>query len=86
MKDQIVNIYGKNWLVKEAVSLEAALDEIAMAECTGSVGSSTEMKNGNVAYVMADVCRLDKNGCECLAYGEVGEDHSSKLENVIYPD
>ena len=85
MKEQVIKIYGANWLVKESLSLEAALDEIAVANCTGSFGSSTEMQNGKQSYLLSDVVRLDDNGCECLPYGEVGRDWSDLLKTpVVY--
>lgn len=63
MKNEIVNVGGKNWLVREAISSFHALDAIAMSRCTGSVGSQ-HIENG---AVVADVIRLNDDGSECTA-------------------
>jgi len=58
MKNEIIEVDGSKWLVKEAVSKEQALNAIAFARCTGSRGSKhTEQRNG-VEQVMADVSRV----------------------------
>lgn len=58
MKNEIIEVYGSKWLVKEAASKDEALNAIAYARCTGSCGSKhTEQRNG-VEQVMAEVSRL----------------------------
>lgn len=62
--DQIIEVNGQKWRVK-AKSMQAALNEIAMARCTGSVGSSStrdETLCGGGIELIAEVHRLDANG------------------------
>lgn len=71
MENQIIEVGGSNWLVRRAVSMDAALDAIAMARVTGSVGSRHEIDDtacGGSARVTADVVRLNAYGTECKPY------------------
>lgn len=78
MKNEVVTVSGTNWLVREAVSLEAAASAIAMARCNGSVGSrETAITGGFDLTVIADVVKLHPDGHECLPYGAKGEDYSA---------
>jgi len=60
MSNEIIEVGGCNWLVRQAKSAYHALNSIAMARCTGSVGS-TEYENG---VIIADVVRLNPDGTE----------------------
>jgi hypothetical protein len=74
LKNEILNIDGKNWLVREATTEEAARNTIAHARVTGSIGSK-DVLNG---VTTADVVRLNDDNTEALAYGEPGgTDHSA---------
>lgn len=60
----ILTVDGQNWRV-EAKSEKAALNEIAMARVTGSIGSMSEVDNtrcGGTIELIAKVHRLDENG------------------------
>lgn len=64
MINQIVEVAGIKWRVK-AKSMEAALNEIAMARCTGSVGSSSSVDKtlvGGGVELIAEVHRLNADG------------------------
>jgi len=61
MKNEVIDVGGKRWMVREALSAFHALAAIAMARCTGSVGS-THTENG---VIVADVSRLNDDGREC---------------------
>lgn len=77
MKDEVINVDGTNWLVREAVSEEAARNTIAHARVTGSIGGKDAL-NGKTT---ADVVRLNPDNTECLPYGEKGgTDHSELVE------
>ncbi len=77
LKNEILNVGGTNWLVREAVSEEAARNCIASARVMGSIGGKDSV-NGTVT---ADVVRLNDDGTECLPYGEKGgTDHSKLVE------
>lgn len=58
MKDEIIEVHGTKWLVKEAVSMDDALNAIAFARVRGSVGSKHTSESGGVERVLADVSRL----------------------------
>lgn len=79
LKNHILNLNGTNWLVREAVSEEAARNAIASARVMGSIGGKeTETGTDDVKRVLADVVRLNADGTECTPYGEgVGTDHSA---------
>lgn len=62
--DQIIEVNGQKWRAK-AKNMQAALNEIAHARCTGSVGSSSTMDStlcGGGIELIAAVHRLDANG------------------------
>lgn len=79
LKNAILQVGGKNWLVREAVSEAAAQSAIAMARVTGSVGSKDYVND----QVTADVVRLHPDGRECLPYGEFGADHSALVAATV---
>lgn len=68
LKNEIIEVDGKQWMVRQAVSREAALSEIAMARVTGSVGGKSTLTRGGVAAVQADVVRLNSDGTETQPY------------------
>ena len=58
MQNEILSAYGSRWLVHQARSTEDALHAIAMACCSGSVGSKhMESRNGGEPIVIAEVSR-----------------------------
>lgn len=64
MIEQIIEVGGCNWRVK-ATSMSEALNEIAHARCTGSVGSSSyldETRCGGIVALIAEVHRIDVDG------------------------
>jgi len=64
MKNEIMEVRGTKWLVREAVSQQAALDEIAMATVRGSVGGKTVVDDtacGGSVRVVSDVERIYEN-------------------------
>lgn len=64
MIEQVVEVGGCRWRVK-AKSMNAAMNEIAHARCTGSVGSSSILDKtlcGGGIELIADVHRLDADG------------------------
>lgn len=77
--NKVINVAGFNWLIREAVSEDAALDCIAMARVTGSVGGKKIVND----TVFADVVRLHADGHECLPYGEKGVDYSYLLADAV---
>ena len=74
LKNEILNIDGKNWLVREATTEEAARNAITMARASGSIASVS----GENGLTLADVVRLNDDNTEALPYGEKGgTDHSA---------
>lgn len=62
MKNETIEVGGDKWLVREATSLDQAEYAIAMARCSGSVGSRHIEINGGVETITADVIRLNADG------------------------
>lgn len=75
MKNEIINVDGTNWLVREAIDEKAALNAIVYARVSGAVGTREFLND----VLIAHVTRLTDEGIECLAYGEKGEDFSHLL-------
>jgi hypothetical protein len=68
LTNEIIEVNGLQWKVRQAVSREAALSEIALARCAGSIGGkSSEVSNG-VETILADVVRLNSDGTETKPY------------------
>lgn len=64
MIEDIITVHNQRWRVK-AKSMNAALDEIAHANCTGSVGSSSTVDNtlcGGIKELIAEVHKIDAEG------------------------
>ncbi len=62
---------GRRWKVREAVSLKAALNEIASACVMGSIGSKriqNDIGIGGKSYTIADVHQINSDGTERQAY------------------
>lgn len=73
MQNEIIEIGGRRWLVKQAVSREAALDAIASARCSGSVGQ-TDIEDktfvGGGKRILAEVVQINSDGSERKPYTE----------------
>lgn len=67
IRNEIVEIDGRRWKIREAISMEAARDAINMARATGSVGSRhlrDQTACGGTKFVEADVVALNDDGTE----------------------
>lgn len=67
LKNEIIEVAGRRWKVREALTREDALDAIASARCSGSVGARhTHDKTlcGGGVVVLADVVQLNDDGTE----------------------
>lgn len=73
MKNEIIEISGRRWLVKQAVSREAALNAIASARCSGSVGQTDIVDKtfiGGGKTILAEVVQINSDGSERKPYTE----------------
>lgn len=73
LKDVILEVGGRNWKVREAITEEAALDEIANARVMGSVGSKSTLNQthmGGGISVIADVVQINSDGTERQPYAD----------------
>lgn len=79
LKNEILNVDGTNWLIREATNYDEVHNAIAAARVTGSIGGRHAERLGDgPVTVLADVVRLNDDGTECLPYGEKGgTDHSA---------
>lgn len=60
---------GQRWKVRSATSLHNALSAIASAKVTGSVGSSTTLRDvDGCITVLADVVQVNSDGSERKPY------------------
>lgn len=69
MQNEIIEVDGQRWRVT-AKSRQRALDEIAFARATGSVGSSTildKTRVGGGKELLAEVRRVDADGNDVKA-------------------
>ena len=64
MQNKMIEVTGSRWLVREARSIEDALNAISHARVTGSVGSKTIVND----EVTADVVRVNSDGSERKPY------------------
>ncbi len=69
MKNEIISVDSSKWLVREAKSMNDALNAVAMARCTGSVGSKQIEEYNGAKTILADVVRLNDDGTERKPYG-----------------
>jgi alpha-D-ribose 1-methylphosphonate 5-triphosphate synthase subunit PhnG len=67
MKNEIVEKSGK-WLVREAVSMDEAVNAINFALVRGSVGGTHTLERNGEKTILADVVRLNDDGTECQPY------------------
>lgn len=59
----MVDSGGQCWAVDEAVSVQAAHNAIAMAQCSGAIGTTeSELTGPNTRRILARVHRLDEHG------------------------
>lgn len=69
----IIEVGGCRWKVREAVSEEAALNAIASARCSGSVGHKDVIDYryaGGGEKVLADVVQINSDGSDRQPYTE----------------
>ena len=74
IKNEIIEVNGQRWKIKQAISKFAALNEIAHARCTGSIGGKSEVDEtrcGGVIRVIADVVKVNSDDTECKPYQKV---------------
>jgi hypothetical protein len=85
MKDEIIEVNGIKWLVKEAVSMDEVLNAIAWARVRGSVGSKHTSESGGVEQVLADVSRLPAcPNCGSYEVIDCHADASSSMPETNY--
>jgi len=73
IKNEILEVGGRRWLVKEAANKDAALDAIASARCSGSVGQKDMVDStrcGGTIETLADVVQINSDGTERQPYTE----------------
>ena len=69
--NEIVTIGDRRWKIREAVSMKAAMNAIAHARVSGSVGAKDILTNvDRVTRVMADVVQINSDGTERQPYTE----------------
>lgn len=71
--NEIIEVGGRRWKVREAKTREDALNAIASARCSGSVGArQTHDKRlcGGGVEVLADVVQINSDGTERQPYTE----------------
>lgn len=56
--------HNRRWKVREAVSINAAYDEISHAMVLGSVGGKSTVSDGKKTIVLADVVRVNPDNSE----------------------
>jgi hypothetical protein len=69
--NKTIEVGGLNWLIREAKSEEHALNAIASARMSGSVGCKHERDEtyvGGGVSVEADVVRVNSDGTELKPY------------------
>ncbi|HEJ9708791.1 TPA: hypothetical protein SMN51_005651 [Pseudomonas aeruginosa] len=72
-KPWIIEAGGRRWLVREAVSEQAAMDAITMARLSGAVGHRNVIDKrfvGGGEEVQADVVQINSDGTERQPYTE----------------
>jgi hypothetical protein len=71
MQSEIIDVAGLRWKVREARSHADAMDAIASARCSGSVGCKlTEDRTlcGGGIEIIADVMQINSDGTERQPY------------------
>lgn len=73
IKNEIVEVGGRRWKIREAKTMEHALGAIASARVSGSVGSSSTLNEtymGGGITVLASVVQINSDGTERQPYTE----------------
>lgn len=71
LENEVLEVGGRRWKVREAVTREDALDAIASARCSGSVGARQTVDKslcGGGVVVLADVVQINDDGTERQPY------------------
>jgi len=70
IRNVVLEVAGQRWLVTEAASEQAALNEIAMARVTGSVGSSSYHLDWETkqSVIRAEVHRINSDDTKQKPY------------------
>lgn len=75
MANEIINenveINGQIWKIRQAISMNAAINAITSARISGSVGAKLSRDDtyiGGTKYIEADVVRLNSDGTERQPY------------------
>ena len=70
-KPWVIEAGGRRWLVREAVSEQAAMDAITSARVSGSVGhKDIVLSVGGHKQVLADVVQINSDDTERQPYTE----------------
>lgn len=73
IKNEIVEVGGRRWLIREATSMEAAQQAIASSRCSGAVGTTTVVDStrvGGERVTTASVVQVNSDGTERQPYTE----------------
>lgn len=73
IKNEIIEVGGLRWKIREAITMEAAKDAIASARVTGSVGCKMTVDEtycGGGKYTRADVVQVNSDDTERKPYTE----------------
>lgn len=73
MIDKIIEVGGRRWKVRQAKSIEHAMDAIVEARVSGSVGCKNVVNRtylGGCVEVLADVVEINSDGTERKPYTE----------------
>lgn len=71
MQNEIIEIGGRRWKVRQAKSREHALGAIASARVHGSTGHRDIIhREGEMSEVLADVVQINSDGTERQPYSE----------------
>lgn len=73
MENQIIEVGGLRWKVRYAKTLNDAMNAIASARCSGSVGEIHEIDRrfvGGGTEIIADVVQINSDGTERQPYAE----------------
>lgn len=73
LKNVVLEVAGRNWKVREAVSEEKALEAITSARVSGSIGAKLIRDRtyvGGTRFTEADVVQINSDGTERRPYTE----------------
>ena len=69
LADKVVEVDGAHWKIRFATTMDEARAAIALARCSGSIGSSSsETREDGKLRLLADVIRLKADGTEATPY------------------